>query len=386
MAITLVYNYTNFILLNRIMIKYLNFPKEFEKRRKQYTSAFERVLKKGRYILSEEVENFEKEFAKYLGAKYCVGVGNGLEAIQMSLMAYGIEEGDEIITTPISAVATTLAIIATGATPVFVDTDKNGQIDSKKIEEKITKNTKAVLPVDLYGQPCDIKEIKGICRKHNLLFIEDSCQAHGSSFGSKKLGTVGDVGCFSFYPTKNLGAIGDGGAIVTNRRKIAETCREMRDYGQKSKYVHSRYGLNSRLDELQAAILREKLKFLDRDNAVRRKIAKRYIEKFAGRDKLEVVLPKKLQDSNFHLFVIKTKKRDELQEYLKKKGVPSLIHYPLTIPQQPVIKKAKIKTGNLPVSKKFVKEILSLPCHPFMKVSEADYVSDKIKEFFERLP
>jgi dTDP-4-amino-4,6-dideoxygalactose transaminase len=297
-------------------------------------------------------------------------------------MAYGIGEGDEVITTPISAVATTLAIVAVGATPVFVDTNENGQIDSKKIEAKITKNTKAILPVDLYGQPCDIKGIKRICRKHKLLFIEDSCQAHGSSSNGEKLGTVGNAGVFSFYPTKNLGAIGDGGAIVTNNEKIAEVCREIRDYGQKSKYVHSRYGLNSRLDELQAAILREKLKLLDRDNDIRRKIARRYIEKFTGIEKLEIVLPEKLQDSNFHLFVIKTKKRDKLQEYLKRKGVPSLIHYPMIIPRQPVIKKLGLSKGKYPVSERFVKEILSLPCHPFMEMDEVEYVGNTVKDFF----
>jgi dTDP-4-amino-4,6-dideoxygalactose transaminase len=366
-------------------INYLNFPEEVRQRKKEYMSAVERVLTSGIYILNREVEDFEKKLAKYLGVKYCVGTANGLEAIQIALMALNIDRGDEVITTPISAVATTLAIMAVGATPVFVDVNERGQIDTDKLEEHVTKKTKAILPVDLYGQPCDIDKIKAICRKHRLYLIEDACQAHGATLKGKKLGTYGDIGCFSFYPTKNLGAFGDGGALVTNNKKVAEIVRQLRDYGQERKYVHARYGLNSRLDELHAALLSVKLKYLDKDNRTRRKMAKRYISQLKGVKNLEIVLPDNINDSNFHLFVVKTKRRDALQKFLKENGIPSLIHYPLTIPQQPVIKKAEIKTGNLPVSKRFVKEILSLPCHPFMKLSEVDYVTDKIEEFFERL-
>jgi len=363
-------------------VNYLNFPAEFKARNKEYLGAIQRVLSSGAYVLNGEVENFENMFAYYLGVKYCVGTANGLEAIQIALMAYGIGKGDEVVTTPISAVATTLAILAVGATPVFIDINEKGQIDSSKIEKLINKKTKAVLPVDLYGQPCDVTKIKKICKKHNLYFIEDACQAHGASYRGKKLGTYGDVGVFSFYPTKNLGAYGDGGALVTNDAKLVETYRILRDYGQKSKYIHTEYGLNSRLDELQAAILAEKLKHLDKDNNLRRKLAKKYISKLKGVKDIEIVLPDNINDSNFHLFVIKTKKRDELQGFLKANGIPSLIHYPLTIPQQPVIRKMNIKVDELPISEKFVMEILSLPCHPLMKNSELDYVSEKIKDFF----
>lgn len=363
-------------------INYLDFSKEVKLRGRYYLSAVDRVLKSSSYMLAAEVNGFENEFAKYLGVKYCVGVANGMEALQISLLALGVGRGDEVLTTPISAVATTLAILAVGATPIFVDVYGNGQIDVSKIEKLITKNTKAIIPVDLYGQPCDVIGIKNICKKHKLFFVEDACQAHGSSFHNKKLGSYGDVGCFSFYPTKNLGTFGDAGAIVTNDKKLAEKFKQIRDYGQKSKYVHAVYGLNSRLDEIHAAMLRVKLNYLDQDNNIRRKLAKRYIKNISNISGLEVVLPENVDDSNFHLFVIKTKKRDELKEYLHNNGIPTLVHYPLTIPNQPVIKNLKLKFIKLPEADRFVSEILSIPCHQFLTNNEVDYVSDKIKEFF----
>jgi dTDP-4-amino-4,6-dideoxygalactose transaminase len=365
-----------------MQIKYLNFPLDFKIRGKLYMSAVKRVFSSGTYTLSEEVAKFEKEFAKYLGVKYCVGVANGLEAIQIALMSKGITVGDEVITTPISAVASTLAIIAVGAKPVFTDITPMGQIDHSQIEKLINKKTKAILPVDLYGQPSDMAAIKKIADKFNLFVVEDACQAHGSAFRGKKLGTYGDAGAFSFYPTKNIGAVGDGGALVTNNTGLAEAFRQIRDYGQKSKYVHERYGLNSRLDELQAAIVQIKLKFLDEDNNKRLKVAKRYIANLKGTREIEIVLPEKVEDSNFHLFVIKTNKRDGLQKYLKENGIPSLIHFPVTIPDQPMFG-GKYKKLNIPVARRFVREILSLPCHPYLDNKEVDYISNKIIAFFK---
>lgn len=364
-------------------IQFNDFKKDYEARGEEYLNAVQRAMSSGWYILGDEVKNFEAEFAKYLGVKYCVGVANGLEAIQIALMAYGIGKSDEVITTPVSAVATTLAIMAVGATPVFADVNENGQIDADQIKGLITKNTKAVIPVDLYGQPCDLIKIGEICNKYNLIFIEDSCQAHGSSLLGKKLGTYGGVGCFSFYPTKNLGAFGDGGAIVTNDDKLVKVFKELRDYGQKTKYVHVRYGLNSRLDELHAAILSVKLKYLDSDNDKRRIIAKRYIENLRNVKGLNLVLPNNIDDSNFHLFAIKTNKRDELQSFLKSQGIPSLVHYPITIPDQPMFKR-KYENLKIDNARKFVKETLSLPCNPFMKTEDVDYVSEKIIEFFKK--
>jgi len=357
-------------------VNYLDFQKEAKIRGKIYLSAMKRVLNSGSYILGNEVRSFEKEFAEFCGVKYCVGVGNGLEAIQISLMALGVGRGDEVITTPVSAVATTLAILAVGAIPVFVDIKENGQIDENLIEKAITSKTKAVLPVHLYGQPANVEEIGKICKRNKLFLIEDSAQAHGTTLNGRKVGTFGEMACYSFYPTKNLGAIGDGGAITTNDEKLAKICSEIRDYGQESKYIHIRYGLNSRLDELQAAILREKLKFLEGDNQKRKKIAESYINKLRHLKDIQIVLPENIRDSNFHLFVIKTKGRDKLKIYLADKGIPSLIHYPVTIPDQPLFGK-KYKKLDIPLARKFVKEILSLPCYPFLERKDVDYVAEK---------
>lgn len=362
-------------------INFLDFKQEYKNRKKEYTKAFDRVMASGVYILSQEVEQFENNLAKYLGVKYCVGVANGLEALQIALMAKGVEYGDEVITTPISAVATTLAILAVGATPVFADVNEFGQIDPKQIEKLINKKTKALIPVDLYGQPCDLIEIKRLAKKYNLYFVEDACQAHGSGLNSKKLGTFGDCGAFSFYPTKNIGAIGDGGAIVTDDVVLAESFRQIRDYGQTSKYTHKRYGLNSRLDELQAGLLEIKLKYLDQDNNVRRQLAKQYVKNLKGIKEIELVLPNNIENSNFHLFVIRTERRNELQRYLKENGIPSLIHYPVTIPDQPMFGD-KYEKLEIPIARKFVTETLSLPCSPYLKDEQIDYISDRIKYFF----
>lgn len=365
-----------------MQVNYLDFKKDYEKRKKLYLKAFDKVMKKGVYVLSDEVKEFEVGFARYLGVKHCVGVANGLEALQISLMSLEVGAGDEVITTPLSAVATTLAILAVGATPVFVDIKANGQLDESLIEKAITNKTKAVVPVHLYGQPLSIEKIKSICKKNNLFLIEDACQAHGTKSNGKIVGGYGNTSCYSFYPTKNLGAIGDGGAIATNDDKLADVLRQIRDYGQESKYKHIRYGLNSRLDELQAGILNEKLRFLENDNSVRRLIARRYTDKLKSIKGISLVLPKNFEDSNYHVFAIKTERRDELQAYLRDNGVISLVHYPITIPDQPMFEK-KYNTCQLPVARSFADEVLSLPCYPLIKKSEIDYVCRIIKNFFK---
>lgn len=363
------------------MIKFNDFEAEYETRSIEYKSAAERVLSSGWYILGKEVEKFEKKFASYLGVKYCVGVGNGMEALQIALMTLGIGNGDEVITTPVSAVATTLSIMSVGATPVFSDVNEKGQIDASLIEKLITNKTKAIIPVHLYGQPCGVDRIRRICKKHKLYLIEDAAQAHGAIYKGKKLGSCGEIGCFSFYPTKNIGAFGDGGALVTNSKKYAEIFRIMRDYGQKSKYVHTHFGLNSRLDEIQAAFLSIKLNYLDKDNLLRRKIAERYIRNLRDLNEIEIVLPERLSDSNFHLFVIKIKRRDELKNYLAKNYIPTLIHYPIPIPDQPLFSE-KYKRLKIPNARRFVKEVLSLPCYPQLTLKEVDDISLSIKNFF----
>lgn len=351
------------------------------KNRQKLKKAFEKVLLSGNFILGQEVKGFEKAFAKYLGVKYCIGVGNGLEALQISLMALGIGKGMEVITTPISAAATALAIMATGAKPVFVDTLENGLINPDLIPAAVTKKTKVILPVHLYGNSVDLEKIKKICKKHKLFLIEDAAQAHGSKFDGKYLGSFGILSCFSFYPTKNLGALGDGGAIVTNSSKLAKVCRELRDYGQKNKYVHVRYGLNSRLDELQAAILRIKLTILDKENNKRRSLAKKYIKNLSKIKQIELVIPKDIQNSNFHLFVIKTLKRKALQKYLNKFAISTLIHFPKILPDQPFLKNL-YKSADLPTARNFVKKCLSLSISPKMSFADTDYISSKIIEFY----
>ncbi len=364
-------------------IKFNDFATEIVERREEYQAAIARVLDSGWFILGPEVKNFESQLAKYIGVKHCIGVANGLEALQISLMALGIGKGDEVITTPISAVATTLAIMAVGATPVFVDVDECGLIDAHQIESVITSQTKAIIPVHLYGLPTNLEKIQSICKKNKLYLIEDACQAHGTTYQNKKVGSLGDVGCFSFYPTKNIGAFGDGGAITTNDDSLASACYEIRDYGQKSKYVHSRYGLNSRLDELQAAILQVKLSHLDEDNSRRRQIADQYFAKLSEIEDLKTIASTQKQNSNFHLFPILITKRDELQAFLKEKNIPSLVHYPIAIPDQPMFEN-KYKNIRIPMARKIVNTELSLPCHPQMSREQCYLVIDTIYSFFSK--
>lgn len=365
------------------LIRLNNFNKEIKVYHNEYIKQINKVLNSGWFILGSQVEKFEKEFAKYLGAKYCIGVGNGLEAIQVSFMALGVGKDDEVITTPVSAVATVLAIIAVGAKPVFVDTDENGLINIDLIEDSITKKTKAILPVHLYGQAVNLDKLISICKKYKLFLVEDAAQAHGSTFKGKKLGTFGKVNAFSFYPTKNLGCFGDGGAIVTNSGKLAKICRQIRDYGQEEKYIHKKYGLNSRLDELQAAILQVKLKYLDKNNKKRRVLAKRYLNNLSKLN-IRVIGGDNISDNNFHLLVIRVKDRDKLGSCLKLDGIESGVHYPLIIPDQPFLKDT-YKDIPFPVSRKFVKDILSLPINSYLKLAEVDYICEVISEFEQKI-
>lgn len=371
-------SYEQFIKIKKTHLRFNNLNDQGDSELK---NAFEKVLSSGNFILNKEVKNFEKQFAGYNKSKYCIGVANGLEALQISLIATDIGNGDEIITTPISAVATSLAILAVGATPVFVDTKGDGLINPDLIQEAITKKTKAILPVHLYGNNSDIQQIKSICQINKLLLIEDAAQAHGSEYLGKKLGSFGNLGCFSFYPTKNLGALGDGGAIITNNSHLAKICYQIRDYGQSRKYQHSRFGLNSRLDELQAALLSVKLKHLNSDNNKRRRLAQKYIRNLSDIPFIKMVLPENIIDANFHLFVIKTKKRNGLINYLRRFGVPTAIHYPKIIPDQPFLK-GRYDNVLLPNARKFVNEIISLPIYPNMPMEQVDFISNLIKDFY----
>lgn len=365
------------------MIPMNDFKKEYESIEKEINEAIERCLSSGWYILGEEGKAFEEEFSKYIGTSYCIGVGNGLEALQISLMALGIGAGDEVITVSNSAVATTLAITNTGATPVFVDIDEYYHIDISKIEEKITPNTKAIIPVHLFGQAVAINELLSLTKKHGLHIIEDACQAHGATQKSKKVGSFGAFGCFSFYPTKNLGAYGDGGAITTDSKELYEKCLSLRNYGQTNRYEHAIIGINSRLDEIQAAVLRVKLGKLGEMIEKRNEIAKTYLENLAAIS--QIVLPKTREGAfhAYHLFVIQAEKRDELLEFLKSNGVQALIHYPIPIHKQRCYE--QFNSIKLKRTEGLAKTILSLPVHPFMGKGEAIIVCDLIKKFYSNI-
>ncbi len=347
-----------------------------------YTAAFTRVLNSGWYILGTEVEQFEKQFADYLGVEQVIGVANGLEALQISLLALEIGLGDEVITTPLSAFATTLAIRAVGAEPVFVDTDQAGLLTADAIEQAITKKTKAVIPVHLYGNPCNVQAIAELCAAHSLHLIEDAAQAHGTQYQNKKVGSTGVLNCFSFYPTKNLGCIGDGGAVATNSLELAQICKSLRNYGQEKKYVHTAFGLNSRLDELQAAFLQMRLRSLDTENTRRLAVATNYKKLLAGVGDIRFISPD--TGGNGHLCALRTAHRDPLQNYLHEKSIEALVHYPATIPDQPVFGDS-YQTAELPNARAICAEVLSLPCHPNIKPEQIEYVVSEVNNFFKEV-
>jgi dTDP-4-amino-4,6-dideoxygalactose transaminase len=334
--------------------QYLSYKHEIDE-------AVSRTLDSGYYILGQEVKSFENEFASYLGISHAIGVGSGTEALHIALKSCDIGKGDEVITVSHTAVATVAAIRLSGATPILVDIDPDFYtINPTDIEAAITNRTKAIIPVHLYGQPADMDRIIEIAQKHKLLVIEDCAQAHGALYKGKRVGSIGDIGCFSFYPTKNLGAIGDGGAIVTNNQEFAAKARLLREYGWKERYISHIDGWNSRLDEIQAAILRVKLRHLDEDNEKRITIAKKYNEEFQN---LEITIPHVRSGVKhvYHLYVIRSSQRDTLLAFLKKENIGALIHYPFAVHQQPFLDSSHL---NLPQTDRIVKEILSLPMYP----------------------
>jgi len=343
--------------------------------------AIRRVLESGRYILGEQVELFEKEFADYLEVKHALGVASGTDALCLALTAGGIGRGDEVITVSHTAVATVAGIELSGATPVLVDIEPNFYtLDPGQLKKAITKKTKAIIPVHLYGHSTDMKSILAIAQKHNLLVIEDCAQAHGAIYHDRKVGSWGNFACFSFYPTKNLGALGDGGLVATNNRKLAEKLKLLRQYGWAKRYVSHIPGQNSRLDELQAAILRVKLKNLDKDNQQRTELASIYTTHLL---KTNLILPKKRKHSEhvYHLYVVRSKQRDELKAFLEKHDIYPLIHYPVPIHLQPAYQ--NIKTiGNLTQTEKIAQEVLSLPLYPQLPQKQVQVVAKTILSFF----
>ncbi|SCY11102.1 dTDP-4-amino-4,6-dideoxygalactose transaminase [Lachnospiraceae bacterium XBB2008] len=343
--------------------------------------AFDRVLTNSWYILGKEDEAFEKAFAKYTGTKHCIGVGNGLEALEMALIALGIGPGDEVIAPSNTYIATVLAISYAGATPVLVEPDiRTFNLDPSLIEQAITDNTRAIMPVHLYGQPCDMDPIMEIARKHDLYVIEDCAQAHGALYRNTKIGTFGTASGFSFYPGKNLGALGDAGAVVTDNDELAEKIRAIANYGSDYKYHHIYQGRNSRLDEMQAAFLSAKLLHLDRMNQERKRLAARYLE---GITNPQITLPFVPEYANpvWHVFAIRCDKRDELEEYLKERGIGTNKHYPTPIHMQPCYKDLPYAPGDLPIAEEISRTQLSLPMYYGLTDEEIDYVIDAINSF-----
>lgn len=354
---------------------------DLKKINKEFSPKIDKVLRRvvdsGWYIMGQEVSKFEEEFAKYCGAKYCIGVGNGLDALKLIIDAYALKKEDEVIVPANTYIASILSIAKSGAMPVLVEPDiDNYNIDPKKIEAAITPNTKAIMVVHLYGQACDMQAISKIARRHNLIVIEDSAQAHGAKNNEKRVGNLSDASAFSFYPGKNLGALGDGGAVTTNNPKIAEKIRALRNYGSDQKYVNRYKGYNSRLDEIQAAILTEKLNSLDEDNQKRQKIASYYLQNIKNKN---IVLPKVPVDAEshvWHLFVIRTSYRNEFQDYLKKNNIETLIHYPIPPHKQLAFK--ELNHLEFPITELIHREVLSLPISPVISIKELTYVTECI--------
>jgi len=373
------------------MVPFIDLKRQYVGIKQEVLVATLNVYEKGRYILGEEVAAFEKEFARYCGTRYAVSVGSGTDALYLSLKAAKIGEGDEVITTANSFISTALAVSFTGAKPLFVDIDADTYtmdpnhlelLLKRRMAKKGWQRVKAILPVHLYGHPAEMNSILEVANRHELVVIEDACQAHGASFRGKRVGSFGTFGCFSFYPTKNLGAYGDGGIVVTNHQRLYEKLRLFRCYGEKAKYHHALKGINSRLDELQAAILRVKLRYLDQWNEAKRKKADLYTRALSP---LGIACPveKKAAHHVYYLYVIRTGKRDSLQAFLKKKGIETLIHYPIPIHQQRAYKELGYRKGDLPLTEQDCKRILSLPFFPDMEKSEIEEVVKAIETFME---
>ncbi len=347
----------------------------------QLRDAFERVFSRSWYIDGAEDDLFEKEFAIYIGVKYCIGVGNGLDALMLCLKALGIEEGDEVIVPSNTYIATALAVTYVGAKPVFVEPIIDTfNIDPSKIEAAINEHTKAIMPVHLYGQACDMDPIMDIAKKYDLKIVEDCAQAHGATYKGRKVGTFGDAAGFSFYPGKNLGALGDAGAVVTNNKELADKVRALGNYGSDFKYHHIYKGNNSRLDELQAAFLLAKLPLLDKMNAERRRIANRYLQEIKN-DKIQLPLVPNYTVPVWHIFAIRCNERDRLGAYLDNEGICTNKHYPIPIHLQDCYSELGYGMGAFPIAEEISNTELSIPMYYGLTNEEVTYVIDRINSF-----
>ncbi len=364
-------------------IPLVNLARQYESIQKTVDAAIQKICKTSDFILGEEVREFEAAFASYVGVKFCVGVASGTDAIKLMALAIDIKPGDEIIMQANTFIATALPFIELGATPVFVDCDsETGQISVDEIVAAITPKTKVIIPVHLYGHPAPMALLKKATKNWpHITILEDACQAHGSTINGKKCGSFGEMAAFSFYPGKNLGAYGDGGAVVTNNAKLAQKLRILRNIGQKSKYDHTILGTNSRLDTVQAAVLKVKLPHIDDWNIKRNSIALRYISNLSHVSDLS--LPLQRTNTNWHLFVIQTKKRDALMKYLEKKGIHTGIHYPVPLHLTPALKFLGYKKGDFPNSEFRATTTLTLPLYAELTTDEVSYICASIQEFYE---
>ena len=347
--------------------------------RSEIDYAIKRVLDNSYYIDGPFLKQFEQEWAEYCGTKYCVGVGNGLEGIKLSLLALGIKENEEVIIPSHTFIATALAVSNCGAKPVFVEVNEDDcLINPDKIEEKITDKTKAIIVVHLYGQCCEMDKIMDIAKRHNLKVVEDAAQAHGATYKGRKAGSLGDIAEFSFYPGKNLGCLGDGGCITTNDKKLADKVRELRNYGSNQKYIHNEKGFNSRLDELQASILSVKLPYLDKWNKERRRIASRFNNEIKNE---KIKLPVENVDIYhvYHQYVVQVDDRENFQEYLKKYDIPTMVHYPRAIHKQKAYE--EFNKLDLPIAEKLASKVVSLPMYYGLTDEEIDYIINIINKY-----
>ena len=354
--------------------------RQFELYSEEYEAAALRVLRSGWYVLGPEVRAFEQAFAAFVGRKYCVGVASGLDALTLSVRALGIGAGDEVIVPANTYIATVLAITANGATPVFVEPDDGFTLDPARIEAAITPKTRAIMVVHLYGQAAPMDVICRIAKAHGLRLVEDCAQSHGAKFSGTMTGAFGDAGCFSFYPTKNLGAFGDAGAVVTDDEELAGTLRMLRNYGSEKKYYNKLVGVNSRLDELQAALLRTKLSHLKELNAERERIAAAYL---SGIQNPAIRLPKQRENANhvWHQFVIETEDRDGFQQYLADHDIQTVIHYPIPPHLAECYQYLGCKEGDFPITEHMAKTVLSLPMFNGMKEEEVRYVIETVNGY-----
>ncbi len=366
-------------------IPFLDLRPAYEELRGELDAAYRRVMESGWYVLDREVEGFEQEFAAYCGARHCIGVGNGLDALHLILRGWGIHEGDEVIVPAMTAIATWLAVTYSGATPVPVDCDPRTQnLDAARLRDAVGPRTRAIIAVHLFGQPADLDPMLELGRRHGLKVIEDAAQAHGAGYKGRRAGSLGDAAGFSFYPTKNLGALGDAGAVVTNDGDLAEQVRIIRNYGAKEKYYEVMKGFNSRLDTLQAAFLRVKLRHLDAWNDRRRVLARRYLRALAGIPDLALPQVPEWADPVWHLFVVRHARRDALRERLRAEGVGTLLHYPVPPHLSQAYGDRGWKTGAFPAAEAFSKTCLSLPLSPHVTDAQAEHVISAIRGYFSR--